>query len=205
MSHKDKYSNFAELRRNEHEGEDYRILVEERYSKVVIIAPHGGRIEPGTSEIARGLAGSEFSLYCFEGRKPKGNFVALHITSNQFDEPKCVQLVGRSQIAVAVHGCEGKNEVVYVGGLDKELKIEVIKGFSNAGFKAKEDSSIHSGCDIQNICNRTSSEKGLQLEITRGLRRAMFKGIRARERENTTPLFSKFVAAVREVLLKKLK
>jgi phage replication-related protein YjqB (UPF0714/DUF867 family) len=53
---------------------------------VAVIAPHGGGIEPGTSELATAIAGDDFSLYLFEGLKSAGNG-ELHITSTNFDEP----------------------------------------------------------------------------------------------------------------------
>ena len=74
------YPNFAALNHAERQGVDFEIVCHPRPSPVAVIAPHGGAIEPSTSEIAAAIAGREFNLYCFEGRKPKGN-TALHITS----------------------------------------------------------------------------------------------------------------------------
>jgi phage replication-related protein YjqB (UPF0714/DUF867 family) len=64
---KDKYFTFAELAAGE-DPSAYRIVSMPRGSAVAIIAPHGGNIEPGTSELARAVAGQELSLYLFEGR-----------------------------------------------------------------------------------------------------------------------------------------
>ena len=36
-------------------------------ANIVIIAPHGGGIEPGTSELAIAIAGEELSFAVFEG------------------------------------------------------------------------------------------------------------------------------------------
>ena len=107
MSIKDKYSSYAELEKHECEGKDFLRYAVERSSSVAIFAIHGGNIEPGTSEIAKAIAGEDFSLYCFEGLKPRGNR-ALHIASHNFDEPSSLVLVGRSRIIVAVHGCDNK-------------------------------------------------------------------------------------------------
>lgn len=102
----DRYGDFSHLRDNETEGIDYRIIVAETESFAGIIAPHGGRIEPGTSEIAAAIAGSVHSLYCFEGlrKRPHGD---LHIKSARFDEPECLGLIKRCKFVVAVHGLEG--------------------------------------------------------------------------------------------------
>jgi phage replication-related protein YjqB (UPF0714/DUF867 family) len=55
---------------------------------VAIIAPHGGKIEPGTSEIAAAIAGDDYSLYRFQGLRDRPR-EELHITSAKFDEPTC--------------------------------------------------------------------------------------------------------------------
>jgi phage replication-related protein YjqB (UPF0714/DUF867 family) len=132
--------------------------------------------------------------------KPSGN-EDLHITSILFDEPLCVQLVKSSQVVVAVHGCAGEHKVSYVGGLDEKLKTMVIEALKSADFNVEEDISYHSGKDRRNICNKNKSGRGLQIEITMGLRCAMFKRLSRRERQKTTPVFEKFVTAIRDVLL----
>jgi poly-gamma-glutamate hydrolase-like protein len=60
-----------------------------------LVAPHGGGIEPGTSELADAIAASDLSFYTFEGLKPSGN-TDLHITSTRFDEPMCLTLLASS-------------------------------------------------------------------------------------------------------------
>ena len=74
MTHKrrlNRYSSYAELARHEVQGRDYRIRVDRRaHSPVLIVAPHGGMIEVGTSEIADSVAGADYSLFSFEGLKP---------------------------------------------------------------------------------------------------------------------------------------
>jgi phage replication-related protein YjqB (UPF0714/DUF867 family) len=71
MKFQDKYRSFAELRESECEGIDFRICITDRAEPVAIIAPHGGKIESGTSEIATAIAGDCYSLYCFEGLRPR--------------------------------------------------------------------------------------------------------------------------------------
>src|SRR5918999_2850260 len=88
----DLYEDFATLAKGENEGIDYRICVTVRDSAVAIVAPHGGRIERGTSEIAAAIAKNNHSLYCFEGIKKRPHR-DLHITSTNFDEPKCISLI----------------------------------------------------------------------------------------------------------------
>jgi phage replication-related protein YjqB (UPF0714/DUF867 family) len=199
MGRSDTYAGFAQLARHEREGRDYRRRAERRASRVAIVAPHGGGIEPGTSEIASALAGREFALYCFEGVRPEGND-ELHITSHRFDEPACVQLVGQAEVVVAVHGCAGAREVVYVGGLDRDLQAHLIAALRRAGFDAGAGDGDQAGCYVRNICNRGRLGRGVQLEVSKGLRLAMFKGLKREEREITTPVFDRFVAVVRGCL-----
>src|SRR6266545_2359920 len=113
----DKYSNFKELTQNERAGVDYRILLRQAKEGFAIVTPHGGGIEPGTSEIADGIAGEEFSFYAFEGLKSSGN-TDLHITATRFDETVCLTVIRRSNIVVTIHGehSEADGEGVFVGG-----------------------------------------------------------------------------------------
>ncbi len=48
---------------------DYLILSRQGTSGIAVMAPHGGGIEPGTSEIANRVAGDEHAYYSFEGLK----------------------------------------------------------------------------------------------------------------------------------------
>jgi hypothetical protein len=78
-----KYGSYAELARCELQGSDYRITACARpQSPVLIVAPHGGLIEIGTSEIAAAVAGDDYNLFSFEGLKPYGANRDLHITPN---------------------------------------------------------------------------------------------------------------------------
>src|ERR1700751_2371520 len=97
----DRYASFSALCEHEIEGVDYRIRMKDRSSRVAIIAPHGGFIEPATSEITVEIAAENFSLYCFEGLAANRLHHDLHITSGHFDEPMALSLVSKSQIVVA--------------------------------------------------------------------------------------------------------
>jgi phage replication-related protein YjqB (UPF0714/DUF867 family) len=170
---RDKYRNFEELRAHEEEGKDYIVRLEPAHAPVAIIAPHGGKIEPGTSEVATAIAGTDYNLYCFEGSKKSAN-VDLHITSTNFDEKRCQDMITGCDIVVAVHGLAGDQEAVDVGGLDQTLRDAIAAELQAAGFKAKTVvSGSYAAIDPVNICNRGRSRAGAQLEITRGLRDAL--------------------------------
>lgn len=195
--HTDKYRSFADLRVNEREGIDYRIVQQRGASRFAIIAPHGGLIETGTSEIARAVAAGEHTFYSFEGVKPAGAFKDLHITSINFDEPVCLKTVGRVATVVAIHGCTGAVPAVHLGGLDDVLKQRIRSALELAGFTVGNDQRFPA-TDPRNICNRSLSGKGVQLELTKGLRR-MFRQTDD-ESQRTTIVFHEFVTMLRSVL-----
>jgi phage replication-related protein YjqB (UPF0714/DUF867 family) len=194
------YKSFAELKTFQSEGSSYRLILRARRSRIAVIAPHGGGIEPGTSEIARAIAGFVFSYYTFEGLMQSGNEV-LHITSTLFDEPKCLHLLNDSDSVVAIHGCGGEQKSVFVGGLAHELKTRLINTMVTAGFDARLAGENYTGHQLQNICNRSRSGKGVQLEISEGLRRAMFKKFDRRGRKITSDVFKRFVASIHKELM----
>ena len=200
MENKDTYKDFKSLSAVETEGKDFRIWHQKINSPIAIVAPHGGGIEPGTSEIARSIAGDDFSCYLFEGTKNKDNKKYLHITSTNFDEPQGVEMCGNSELVLAIHGARDNDASVYVGGRNEGLKMRTIQNLSNEGFNAREDTTDHSGRDAKNICNRCRSKKGLQLEISEGLRKKMFSGLARKGLKSTTPVFDNFVASIRSVL-----
>lgn len=168
----DRYNNFAELAANERVGIDYRIRVEDRGTPIVILAPHGGWIEPHTSEIAEAIAGPDLSFYAFESLE-NGAHGDFHITSHRFDEPKAIDLVGRSRTAIAIHGRSNEGrEAVWLGGRATALRDAIGASLRDAGFKAEPNKRLP-GRDPANICNRTLSGEGVQLELPRSLRRRL--------------------------------
>lgn len=200
MENNDTYKDFKSLSTVEKEGIDFKIRFNKIKSPIAIIAPHGGSIEPGTSEIAKAIAGDDFACYSFEGIKPKGNKKYLHITSTNFDEPQGVEICSSSHILLALHGAKENDHFVYVGGRNEDLKNRIIEKLKHDGFNAKEDATDHSGRDAKNICNTCQSTKGVQLEISEGLRKEMFMGLNPENLKLTTEVFDKFVNSIRFVL-----
>ena len=165
-----KYVSFAELARHETAGKDYRVQVRERAdASVLIAAPHGGMIEAGTSEIAALIAGEDHHWFSFEGMKPYGENRSLHITSHRFDHPKFLELASRSVVVLTVHGCLGDSSI-HVGGLDDDLSARLAAALSAEGFRVIWPSPRYPGRHPLNICNRGSSGRGVQMEVTYDLR-----------------------------------
>ena len=198
MKHRgDTYGSFAELKATEAPG-SFAVMLLERDCPVVVVAPHGGKIEPGTSELAVAIAQDDLSLYCFEGRKPQGNR-DLHITSARFDEPQGLALMQKAQRVLTVHGEGSEAEFVRVGGLDEARVTALRAALRDAEFEVDPpvNASLE-GRDRRNICNIGRSGAGVQLEISLGLRKALLSRdgsaqARAKARKDT---FCRLVRAV---------
>jgi phage replication-related protein YjqB (UPF0714/DUF867 family) len=197
----DKYNNFASLKASEPTGQ-WRVQAMHRGRDIAVIAPHGGAIEPGTSEIARAIAADEIDLYLFEGLKAAGNR-DLHITSTRFDEPSALKLLSEVSRVVAIHGEASEGiAVAFLGGLDAELGAAIERELRSAGFEVRRhENPALQGRAAENICNRAQSGRGVQLELSRGLREQLFKSLTAAGRLHPTARLEEFAAAVRCALL----
>jgi len=165
-----RYDSFQELAFYERESLDYSIEVSYRpYSKILIMAPHGGTIEPGTSEIARLTAGMEMSLYCFEGKKDS-SCRALHITSRKFDEPQALDILKKVDLVVTIHGCNCHEEAIFLGGRHEGMKKLIAKSLSLAGYECQLDNHKWPGVHQKNVCNGGQLGMGVQLEISNPFR-----------------------------------
>ena len=164
---------YDDLARNYVEDVDYAVHVMRRDgSRVAVLAPHGGRIEGRTSEIARLIAGEDHSLYLFEGLRTTGdNFDCLHLASRYFDEPRALDLISGCDTVVAVHGYAAAGPHVLLGGLDRPLTEKIARSLGESGFSYLMDGHRFPGSQPSNICNRGRSGKGVQLELSEGLRR----------------------------------
>jgi len=163
------YTSFEELAGRETEGRDYRIRIELRDPRVLSMAPHGGKIEPTTVEIAEAIAGIDYSFYSFEGSKTDSRM--LHIESHLFDEPRALQAVEKADVVITVHGqLNQKEEFVMVGGLNESLRSKIATQLEAASFQTRPPVEGLMGNDPMNICNRGKLNQGVQLEVSRKIR-----------------------------------
>jgi phage replication-related protein YjqB (UPF0714/DUF867 family) len=199
----DKYLDFDHLSRNETSGIDYAISVRRLSDAFAIVAPHGGGIEPGTSEIADAIAGGEFCFYAFGGLKTSGN-TNLHITSTRFDEPMCLALIRQSDVVLTIHGedSDADGKPVFMGGRNAELGVCLGAALAANGFDVRtHPDPLLQGLDPKNLCNRGGkSRRGVQLELSRSVRETMFLSLSRDGRKHPTPEFVAFVGAIRSVL-----
>jgi len=196
----DRYENCEQLFTHQLENVDFNRRIKQRNSSWLVAAPHGGGIEPGTSEIANAIAGFTHSLYIFEGIRSSGNNI-LHITSTKFDDPKLMKLLTSAKSVLTLHGCSGNEQIAYVGGLLDEVRDRIIEKLNQAGIKAEISSnpSLH-GRDMNNICNKGKLGKGIQIELSESLRMAMFLSLSRSGRRSETKLFKIFVKIIREII-----
>lgn len=198
----DLYGSYAELAAAEEEGVDYRILSSSPPGATwASIAIHGGGIEAGSGEIAEAVAaGGLMRYYQFDGMKPSGN-QDLHVTSTNFDEPTALALVGGARRCLSFHGYTGTAGVAEtaIGGLDAEMVARVRARLEAAGFRVITAPSEIAGTNPDNICNKTSTGAGVQLEMSRALRESFFTNFTrsGRANEPRTPDFYRYAAAVR--------
>jgi phage replication-related protein YjqB (UPF0714/DUF867 family) len=195
----DRYSSFDQMKIFEAEGADYRVRWRIGGSGIAILSIHGGDIEPGTSEIADAIAGSEHTFYSLEEIK-KGKNRELHITSTLFDEPTALKTVCHSEIIISIHGCAETEPVVHVGGWDLELRRRIQNRLRDAGFVATNCANP----DFEGVnlakCNLCGRGMGIQMEVCRELRRRMFRDLtpKGKGRRRPTQVLYRFARAVRD-------
>jgi phage replication-related protein YjqB (UPF0714/DUF867 family) len=182
----DHYRSFEELAAAEREGIDYQIRAHARPSSLAVFAPHGGKIDPGTSELAEYIAREDFSFYAFEGVR-SGHNGRLSLPVESFDEPECARLLGQCALAVVIHGMRGRDREVNVSGGHAVLRRELAGVLKAAGFEVVED-----GCppNPAELCNR--SGPGVRIEVSAKLRDRFVSYPRDMDR---------FVSCIRAVLL----
>jgi len=179
----DKYQSFVQLVQFE-SIKNYNIVFESlRNSSFLIFTPHGGGIEPGTSEICKKIQSKTFSYYLFEGIG--NNCKRLHITSTNFDDENLLEMIRSHDYAVSIHGMNDKVRKnvggdIYIGGLNTELIEIATKGLKNCNFSVVNNISFPdsplAGKNIHNITNRCGTKKGMQIEISEQLRGKFFTG-----------------------------
>ncbi len=187
--------------KNYKEGRDYEVYCRRvQGAAFAVISPHGGGIEPGTTEVSRAVAGADNNFYSFVAKKYSGN-EALHLKSTRFDEPRALKILEISEACLAIHGCDDKKKFVYIGGLNEDLTLEITEKLECAGFKVKDAPPGLAAVYSSNICNRCGSGRGVQLELSYGLRKGMFKNVDRRYgRKKVTDCFYQFVDAVRKAI-----
>ncbi|MEU3353459.1 poly-gamma-glutamate hydrolase family protein [Streptomyces sp. NPDC037389] len=202
-----------------------------------VIAPHGGNLESGTSELCLAIAGyapedpmarygtgPAYDYWMFDVLATETRRVfQLHVTSTHCDDPAALAIVGGSRYTVSLHGCKnpggsGKQKLVQIGGRDETLRKllhQLLRDRLGGDVTLTLPTGGLDGDKPLNICNRTYGGAGAQLEISTGLRRAMFGDFSSpaaraatygRSADGTAAHYwDGFVTAVREAIARREK
>ncbi|MGW3263196.1 poly-gamma-glutamate hydrolase family protein [Streptomyces sp. NPDC001056] len=168
-----------------------------------VIAPHGGGIEAGTSELCMAISGytpfeadTDPASAAVAGEPQRdywmfetlANSAAQHVTSTHCDDPAALAVCTGNLYAVSLHGFDETTEKkVIIGGRDARLGRNLLAAFTKYGLTSPaadpdrdvtvvlaDASTSIDGDDPANIVNRTRTGAGAQLEISTALRKAMF-------------------------------
>ena len=191
----------SDLVRNKH----YRTKVVDRGAEITVIAPHGGFIEPGSSYIARGVAGDDYNLYDFQGLRRR-RATELHVTSTRFRDRKLSDILGHTRTAVSIHsmGDEAAGEI-WIGGLNLACKQRICDELTLQGFVVNPNSPRYRGVHRANVVN-LAKEHGVQIELSTDVIATMFAmegppfGRRVKALP-TTARYEAFVSAIRKALV----
>jgi phage replication-related protein YjqB (UPF0714/DUF867 family) len=174
-------------------GRDFRISFgDSKIDQCLLVVPHGGGIEPGSSEIMRAVADmGGWAWYEFAGFLRQANKAELHIGSNTFDEPTLAGLLPRTTFVVSFHGCDGAEDAVaFVGGLWQAGREAMVASINDKtgdhGITAIDASDDRfpahlKGVDPANLANRGRLGEGVQIEFSRVARNNLFPPDAGRE------------------------
>ena len=178
----DYYRDMKELLKKE-EPDSYKILTRTADSPILVVSPHGGKIELYTSTISDGIAGEDFNYFDFQGQIEAGsNYERLHVTATHYNAPQLQELNSKAKVTLSVHGVANDDlRMTFVGGRDKVGAAKVIAALNEAGFEAAPPPPSISGEHRRNFVNQNASKAGIQLEITTAQRRALFNNWREDE------------------------
>ena len=207
---------YAEILRNGLvSGRDFRVAFgDSKVELCLLIAPHGGGIEPGTSDILRAVVETGgWAWYEFAGFLRQGNKDALHISSTEFDEPTLMAMLPQTAFVVAFHGAsEAAEPLVYIGGKWNLGRQAMIGSINNASSEhglravdAVETAAAHlRGLDPSNLTNRGKRGEGVHLEFSRGARNLLFppdasREARGRRSVQLRPLAASIHAATKQL------
>jgi len=235
----DKYSSMTELYTDpdNKEGDTYgkrwrrhewSQLVEEQVTdnvetQKIVMAIHGGGIEPGTSEIALAAAGYHpatlmpatdgqglHDLWIFEGLLKKGND-NLHVTASNYNEPIATELVQNARRCISLHGCTDTQArvsdahplgLIQIGGRDLEFRNLVLAELMAAGVPAEMTNNDNlKGEETENIGNETQLGGCVQLEMGTSYRASLFEAnTRPRRKHTTNDQFWLLIGALRKTM-----
>jgi phage replication-related protein YjqB (UPF0714/DUF867 family) len=171
----DYYNSMTALYNDTTEGIDWKKDTRNDGKSVLIVAPHGGNIEQGTSELTKLVANNgDFDYYSFEAIRPSNNS-QLHVTSTNYDDATLHDMIQDRTATISIHGAQGEEQLVYLGGYKSPLRDAIQSQLKNKGFVVKIPPEYLGGQSNANFINKNEQSTGVQLELTTALRKAFFK------------------------------
>jgi phage replication-related protein YjqB (UPF0714/DUF867 family) len=200
---KDHFKNFEEIKKVRPDSFDIEAIPRE--SPFLLFAPHGGGIEPGTTEICWWFYKEAYSLYTFSGKGQ--NCRQLHITSTRFNESTLLEMLDHHDYAISFHGMTNEisskvNADIYLGGLNKTLIELTTAELRKNGYKVLSNAELTqshlSGSEEENVTNSCRSGMGMQVELSEKLRQTFFQGVLGSKagRRFTTGELDRFCEAI---------
>jgi len=170
----DRFKSYHDLAAVYVRGEHFNVSARSGSTKpsVLIMAPHGGKIEIRTAEIAHATALQDYSCYLFEAKLRANNREEMHIASEHYDVPEALDAVKTAEVVIALHGRRDGDDIktTWMGGLNRNLSKHIGDALHKSGFPVLFDPPKFNGIHPDNICNRGVTKAGVQLEIPLSLR-----------------------------------
>lgn len=165
-----KISSYKELMATKIEGKDFEVKTRYVNGKALVMAIHGGKLEPGTTELADAIASKKFSFYSFTALVD--DYLGLHLTSTDFDEPRLSELTQVAEKCLSLHGLKDDERDFCVGGANAQ-KRKAYAALLAQKFPKWRSCELccppNSGTSNQNVVNRCKLP-GVQIEMGRSLR-----------------------------------
>ena len=166
------YNSVSQIRAEYEEDIDFFVQYKKNNSPVSVFAIHGGDIEGGTSELARTVAGDDYSYYMFEAYGK--NARKFHITASKFDDVPALEIAAASRLGLAMHVQKGNNLSICVGGGNLEAAKMMADMLVSEGYPVEFPCVRLPGKSPKNIVNRTRLG-GVQFEFTSPMIRKIIK------------------------------
>ncbi|WP_436855906.1 poly-gamma-glutamate hydrolase family protein [Staphylococcus caeli] len=201
----DYYKSMTDLYNDTKEGIDWKKDTRNLGSRVLIVAPHGGNIEQGTSELTKLVANDgNYDYFSFEAIRPSNN-TQLHVTSTHYDDATLHEMIEDRTATISIHGAQGDEPIVYLGGAKSPLRDAIQSQLESKGFVVKVPPEYLGGANNNNFINKVDGSTGVQLELTTALRKAFFKdgnsSTAARKNtDNWTTTMYDFAAALNDAI-----
>jgi len=197
----------TQLERETKEDIDWKKETRDQGNQVLIVAPHGGNIEQGTSELTKLLAQQGgYDYFSFEATRPSNN-TQLHVTSTHYDDPTLHQMVEGRSATISIHGAKGDDPIVFLGGAKSDLRDEIQSQLEIRGFTVQVPPEYLGGLNENNFINKNENSTGVQLELTTSLRKALFNNqdmstSSRKNEDNWSPLMYQFADALHMAISK---